>query len=132
MQETLCVLLMAATTMAVQSSNPSGWVGVWQGELDGIPSIVLTLASDDGSLQGTLVLNGINSNGGTPHIAVHETHTLLHPQLTEESLSFAIKGFRGTATTRNFTVERTSGASAKIHCLNCGPDAPIVEITKQD
>ena len=133
MQQTLCAFLIAATTMAVQSSTPSNWVGVWQGELEGLPSIILTLATDDGSLQATLVLNGINGEGGTPHIAVRETHVLLHPKLSGMTLSFEVKGHRGgSSTTMDFTVEQTSSRSATIHCLNCGEDAPAVEITKAD
>jgi hypothetical protein len=118
MQETLCALLVAATTVAIQSSSPSDWIGVWQGELDGQPSIVLTLAMDEGTLQGTLVLNGINNNGGSPHIAVHEAHVLLHPSLHGSSLSFAVKRQRGSGTTMDFSAKQTSNHSAKIHCLN--------------
>lgn len=132
MQETLCAFLIATTTIAIQSSTPSNWTGVWQGELDGLPSVVLTLATDSGQLQGTLVLNGINNNSGSSHISVREAHVLLHPALNGNSLSFAVKRQRGAGTTMEFTVEQTSGNSAKIHCLNCGDDAPIVEITKQD
>lgn len=132
MQETLCALLIAITTLATQSSNPSDWIGVWQAELDGQPSAILTLAADDGVLQGTLVLNGIRRDGATPHIAVSETHALLHPALNGTRLSFAVSGVRGSSTTMNFTVELTSREHAKLHCLNCGDDAPTVEITKQD
>jgi hypothetical protein len=121
MQQTVCAFLIAATTMAVQSSNLSNWVGVWQGELEGLPSIILTLATDDGSLQGTLVLNGINGEGGAPHIAARETHVLLHPKLSGMTLSFEVKGLRGgSSTTLDFTVEQTSSRTATIHCLNCG------------
>ena len=133
MHDTLCALFMSTALLAAtQSSSPSDWVGVWQGELDGQTSTVLTLASDDGSLRGTLVLNGISRDDGTPHIAVRETHWLLHPTLNGKTLSFAVKGIRGSDTTMNFTVEQTSGSKAQIHCLNCGEDAPVVEITKQD
>lgn len=125
MHQTLCALLISATLpTSTQSSNPSDWVGVWQGELDGQPSIVLTLATDDGTLQGTLVLNGISRDGGSPHIAVRETHVLLHPALTGMTLSFDVKRLRGSAATMNFTVKRTSRQTARIHCLNCGDDAP--------
>ena len=132
MQETLCALLIAATTIATQSSSPSDWVGVWQAELDGQPSTILTLAADNETLQGTLVLNGISRDGGTPHIAVRETHALLHPALTGTRLSFAVKGVRGSSTTMNFTVELIAHEHATLHCLNCGDDAPTVEMTKQD
>ena len=132
MQHTLCALLMAATTMTLQSSGPSEWVGVWQGELDGLPSVVLTLATDNGKLEGTLVLNGINSSDGTPRIAVHEAHVILHPALNGSSLSFAVKRQRGSGSTMEFTAEQNSGNSAKLRCLNCGEDSPVVEITRQD
>jgi hypothetical protein len=132
MQGTLCALLIAATTLAAHSTSPSDWAGVWQGELDGQPSVVLALAQDNGALEGTLVLNGINDNGGQPHIAVHEAHVLMHPTLSGNSLSFAVKGLRGSSTTMNFTLEQTSGTDAKMHCLTCGEDAPVVQLAKQD
>lgn len=132
MHETLCAFLIAATTISIQSSTRSDWVGVWEAELDGQPSTILTLAADDGTLQGTLVLNGISRDGGVPHVAVRETHFLLHPALTGTTLSFQVKRFRGSATTMNFSVEKTSNRAAKIQCVNCGVNAPAVEITKQD
>jgi len=132
MQQTLCALLIAVTNMATQTSSPSNWVGVWQGELDGIPSVVLTLGEDGGTLQGTIVLNGINHDGGTPHIAVREAHVLLLPSVRGTTLSFEVKRVQGSSAKMDFTVEQTSNASANLHCLNCGNDAPIVEMTKQD
>jgi hypothetical protein len=131
MHETLCALLMTAA-LAAQSSNPSDWIGVWQGELDGQPSVILTLAADGGSIAGTLVLNGISRDDGTPHIALREAHVLLHPAISGTTLSFEVRGIRGSGKMMSFTVEETSSERAKFHCLNCGNDAPVVEITKQD
>lgn len=124
--------LTGTAIVYAQTTTPSSWVGVWQGELDGQPSAILTLADDDGSLQGTIVLNGISREGGTAHIAVHEVHALLHLNADGKTLSFELKQVRHSGTTLDFTVEKTSGTSAKIHCLNCGDDAPTVEITKLD
>ncbi|HEY2470225.1 MAG TPA: hypothetical protein VGI45_20675 [Terracidiphilus sp.] len=126
----ICLYGQASTADTQSSQVAAKFVGVWQGELAGLPSVILTLAKDDGTLQGTLVLNGINRDGGTPHIAVHETHVLLHPNLSGMTLSFTVKGVRPSRTTMDFTVEQTSDTSAKLHCLNCGDDAPTVEITK--
>ena len=120
------------TTVLAQAATASPWVGVWQGQLDGLPSVILTLATDDGTLEGTLVLNGISREGGTPHVAVREVHVVLHPSVSGMTLSFDVKGLRRSLTTMNFTVEQTAADSAKIHCLNCGDDAPTVEITKLD
>ena len=133
MQETLCAFLVMTTCLsAIQTSGPLDWIGVWQAELDGQPSLVLTLAADDGTLQGTLVLNGISRDGGAPHIAVREVHVLLHPKVSGTTISFEVKQVRGSEKTMDFTVQQTSIGTARIHCLNCGDDAPVVEITKQD
>jgi len=133
MQETLCAFLVMTTCLsAIQTSGPLDWIGVWQAELDGQPSLVLTLAADDGTLQGTLVLNGISRDGGAPHIAVREVHVLLQPRVSGTTISFEVKQVRGSEKTMDFTVQQTSIGTARIHCLNCGDDAPVVEITKQD
>jgi hypothetical protein len=133
MHETLCALLIStACVAAVQSSASADWIGVWQGELDGQPSVILTLAADGGMLEGTLVLNGISRDGGAPRVAVREAHVLLHPQVNGTTLSFEVKHLRGSATSADFTVEMSSSGNAKIHCLNCGDNAPVIEIAKQD
>src|SRR5690242_893399 len=84
-------LIIAGLPATAQDSVDAGWIGVWQGELDGLPSAILTLAKDDGKLDGTLVLNGISRSGGTPHIAVREAHVLMHPKLNGNTLSFDLK-----------------------------------------
>jgi hypothetical protein len=124
--------LSNTATVNAQSTAPSSWTGVWQGELGGLPSTILTLAADDGRLQGTLVLNGISGEGGTLHIAVHEVHALLNLRADGKTLAFQLKQVRRSNTTLDFTVEQTSSSQANIHCLNCGNDAPTVEIIKQD
>jgi hypothetical protein len=125
----VCVFFGMVYAAGAQTSNGSAWVGVWQAELDGQPSAILTLADDTGTLEGTLVLNGISRANGTPHIAVYETHVLVYPKLNGSTLSFSVKGRRGPM---DFSVEQMSGITAKMHCLNCGSDAPVVEMKKQN
>ena len=90
MQETLCALLIAATALAHQSSSTSDWIGVWQGELDGQPSVTLTLAEDTGMLEGTLVLNIISRDNGQPQIIAREPHVLMRPHVDCVKLSFEV------------------------------------------
>ena len=133
MHDTLCALFVSTALLAAtQSSGPSDWVGVWQGELDGQPSVTLTLAQDNGTLDGTLVLNIIARDADQPRIVAHEPHTLMQPRVAGVTLSFQLKRIDGSSDPMRFHVEMTSHESAKIHCLNCGGDAPTVEITKQD
>ena len=68
----VCVGTIMLCCAAAQSNSDAGWVGVWQGELDGQPSVILTLAEDTGTLEGTLVLNIITREGGQPHIVARQ------------------------------------------------------------
>ena len=113
---------MIALCCAAAQKPDAGWVGVWQGELDGQPSAVLTLAEDNGPLEGTLVLNGISRDGAEPHIAVRETHVLMHPQMDGRTLSFQLKRKNGSIPLMNFTVVLSPEGKATLHCLNCGSD----------
>ena len=132
MHDTLCALFMSTALLAAtQSNNPSDWVGVWEGELDGQPSVTLTLAQDNGALEGTLVLNIIARDGGQARIVAHEPHTLMEPHVEGLTLSFQLRRIDETSGPMRFHVQMTSREKATIHCLNCG-DAPVVEISKQD
>ena len=128
----LCIWFTSTTMALAQAAAPSFWVGVWQGELNGLPSVVLTLAQDSGMLEGTLVLNIISRDGGAPHIIAHEAHVLLRTRAQGNSLTFQVKRMDRSAMPMEFTVEQTAPESAKIHCLNCEGDAPTVEITRMD
>ena len=128
----VCVGMIVLFCAATQSNVGPGWVGVWHAELDGQPSAVLTLAQDNGDLEGTLVLNGISRDGGPPHIAVREAHVLMHPRLEGRTLSFQLKRKVASSPLMNFTVDLSAQGNARLHCLNCGEDAPVVEMTKED
>ena len=121
-----------ASSGQAHDQDPSNFVGVWQGQLDGQPSAILTLAEDTGALEGTLVLNGISREGGQPHIAVREAHVLMRTHVDGNTLSFQVKGIRGSNDLMNFTVTVSDSRSATIHCSNCGSDAPAVALTKED
>src|SRR2546430_2677939 len=73
----------------VAQSPKSSPLGVWQGTLDGLPGVTLTLANDSGEIGGTVVFNAIN--GDSHKILFVEPHTLLHPKLEGDTLTFQIK-----------------------------------------
>jgi hypothetical protein len=117
--------------LAAESNGPAQWTGVWQGELDGQPSVTLTLANDTGQLGGTLVLNIIEKeDGGAARIKAREPHVLVHPQLDGNTLSFGVRKIDGSSDLLNFTVELTPEGKARIHCINCGADAPVVDMSR--
>ena len=128
----VCVGMMMLCRAAAQPNSDAGWVGVWQGELDGQPSVILTLAEDTGTLEGTLVLNIVTRDGGQPHIVARQPHVVVRPRIDGNRLSFQLKRLKASSPMMDFTVTLTTDRSARIHCLNCGDDAPVVEMTKQD
>jgi hypothetical protein len=128
----VCVGMIMLCCAAAQSNSDAGWVGVWQGELDGQPSVILTLAEDTGTLEGTLVLNIIKREGEQPHIVAHEPHVVVRPRIDGNRLSFQLKRLDASSPMMTFTVTLTAERSAMIHCLNCGDDAPVVEMSKED
>ena len=126
----LFFLITTGFVAIAQGSPGASWVGVWQAELDGQPSAILTLANDSGTLEGTLVLNGISRGGGEPHVAVREAHVLMRPRVDGHKLSFNLKRLRNSEELMSFTVDFVDSESATLHCSNCGSDAPVVQLTK--
>jgi hypothetical protein len=121
-----CALLLGTPTLHAQSDHAqsSKPLGIWRAALDGVPSAILTLADDSGEIGGTLVLNGLKDRT----IAFTEVHTLVYPKLEGHTLTFQVR--RPDAAMMTFNVAFTSATEAKLHCLNCGPDAPVAELTK--
>jgi hypothetical protein len=129
-------ILISVCSLSAQSAGPATrpawWAGVWQGELDGQPSVTLTLANDTGQLGGTLVLNIIERGDGGARINAREPHVLVSPHLDGNTLSFAVRKIGGSSTLLNFTVALTPEGKARIHCTNCGADAPVVDMSRID
>jgi hypothetical protein len=120
--------LLACAATAETPVNAQ-WDGVWQGQLDGQPSVTLTLAEDTGELGGTLVLNRVEREQGQPaYVAATEPHVLVHPRLDGNLLSFGVRKPNGDLMT--FKVVLTPEGKARIHCTTCGADAPQVDMTK--
>jgi hypothetical protein len=107
------------------------WIGVWQGQLDGQPGVILTLADDGGELAGTIVLNGVSREGGSPHVVVSEPHVLVHPHLDADTFSFQLIRTRDSREL-HMTVTLASDEKALLHCADCGPDIPVIELVKAE
>lgn len=70
-------------------------------------------------------------NGDSHKILFIEPHTLLHPKLEGDTLSFQIK-FGGDRTgLARVTVLFSPDNKAQLRCLDCGPDSPTSELTRQ-
>ena len=132
MRQSVLVFLGAAMAVAsvaaARTTRNAEWLGVWQGELDGQPSVVLTPADDTGELGGTVVLNIIQNENGQARIVALEPHVLMSPHVEGEALAFQFRKPDGNLL--DFTTKLTAAGKAKIHCSNCGEDAPIVDLVR--
>lgn len=128
---TLAAIAACAQAPAQLAVNQN-WVGIWRAQVDGQPTDTLTLAMDTGALGGTIVLDMVSQEGGMPHVIASEAHVLLNPHLAGNTLSFQVRMAKpgGTAVLRRFTVTRTTPGKLQIHCADCGPGAPRVELTR--
>src|SRR5215469_4676006 len=121
---TACLSTILISGLIAQSANNAAWTGVWQGDLDGQPGVILTLAADTGEIGGTVVLNMVSNKGGVAHVIGSDTHVLMNPHLQGNVLTFEIKR-KNDEHEMQFSVAMTAAEKAKIHCLNCGADSPI-------
>ncbi|KAA6464628.1 hypothetical protein DYQ86_01285 [Acidobacteria bacterium AB60] len=106
-------------------SNP--WVGLWQ---DQQPGVLLTLGDDNGQLAGGIVFNIVAHNGGQTYLAGRDAHAILTPRVDGDTLSFQVIR-RPDSRKLDITVRMTADGKATLHCRNCGPDAPTVEIIRE-
>lgn len=128
----LAALVLPVCAAAQQSTN-ADWVGVWHASIDGLSTDTLTLAADTGQLGGTIVLDMVSREDGTPHVIASEPHVLLNPQVKDGALTFYVKNKRpsGASFVATFTVTLQPHGKANVHCTNCGPNAPTVELVRE-
>ena len=129
----LTLMTVSACSMArAQTASNVDWTGIWHAEVDGQPTDTLTLATDTGALGGTVVLDMVSLEGGTPHVIESEPHVLMNLKADGSTLNFQVKMKRpsGTNVVASFTVTSTSVDKANIHCTSCGPEALVVELVR--
>jgi hypothetical protein len=128
---TLACAAPAVSSQSAGKANAAQWVGVWQSRFAGQPGAILTLAQDTGALNGTLVLDIVEStSGGQAYVAASEPHTLVNPQLDGNTLTFSVRQLRKSDSLLNFTALFTPQGKLRIHCTNCG-NAPVVDLTPE-
>jgi len=129
----LASLAIAATLMSTANGQTAAqsidkpfihpaWTGVWQGTLDGIPAVTLTLADDAGEANGTIVFHAIKKDNGHAYSFSTEPHTLIHPQIEGNTLSFRVKRGNGSEEILQMSVELEKDGNIRFNCSNCGSE----------
>ena len=113
-----CALMALACVTQAATDDHDHWVGVWQAKPENLPGLTLTLADDTGDLGGTVVFDIFNHHEN--RLIAHEPHTLMHPHLEGNILSFQVKRCCGTSEPLNMTLELTKDGKAQLRCSDCG------------
>lgn len=106
------------------------WTGVWQGTLDGVPAVTLTLADDAGEANGTIVFHAIKNENGHAYSFSTEPHTLIHPRVDGNTISFQVKRGNGSAEILNMAVELGKDGNVAFSCSNCGPEGTKADLQR--
>jgi hypothetical protein len=106
------------------------WTGVWQGTLDGVPAVTLTLANDAGEANGTIVFHAIKNENGHAYSFSTEPHTLIHPRVEGNTLSFQVIRGNGSAEVLNMAVELNKDGNVQFNCPNCGAEGTKADLER--
>ncbi len=126
------VCLSLAITLPARAGKPvpdSPWVGIWEAQLEGQPSVVLTLGDDTGQLGGGIVFNVIARDGGQAHIIGRDAHVLINPRVEGDTLRFQVIRLSDKRQL-DMSMQMTADGTARFHCANCG-DSPVVDIVRE-
>ena len=133
---TIAAMLIAtanAQTAAQSIDKPfihPKWTGVWQGTLDGVPAVTLTLADDAGEANGTIVFHAIKNENGHAYSFSTEPHTLIHPRVEGNTLSFQVIRGNGSAEVLNMSADLSRDGNIQFTCSNCGPEGTKAELDR--
>lgn len=123
-----CAVFVVGVSFQGQSSKAAP-AGVWRGFANGLPTVTLTLADDAGEIGGTVVFYAIDRE--SRRVLSVEPHTLLHAKVEGRTLTFQMKLGGDRTGLARVSVAFGADDKAMIHCLDCGPDSPTVEIIRQ-
>jgi D-alanyl-D-alanine carboxypeptidase len=94
------------------ATDQSPVTGTWEGKMDGLPVLSITVKDEGGALSGTVTFYRIRDEGAGPKVDGKETTPLVGPKLDGKVLSFQAKGRSGEMV--GFKMELTVKNEARI------------------
>jgi D-alanyl-D-alanine carboxypeptidase len=102
----------STTDSAAQQNVDSPIAGTWEGKMDGLPVLTITVNDEGGALSGAVTFYRIRDEGAGPKVEGKETTPLVSPKLDGKVLSFQVKGRSGDPV--SFKMELTGNNEAKV------------------
>jgi hypothetical protein len=101
---------IAAAGLTAAAESPVA--GTWQGKMEEVPAVVLTVKDDQGKLSGSITFYKIVDDGSGPRAEGKNTAALIHPVLDGKTLSFQVKNPQDEVT--KFKMELTAENEANL------------------
>ena len=125
-------LILIAALASGPAAAESPIAGTWQGKLDGVPAVTLTVKEEARGWSGTIVFYKILDDGSGPRVAGKDTSVLVSPKLDGKVLSFQVKGQNDTLV--GFRMELTGNGEGELKGKTTqtgGGGPPSVKMTKE-
>ncbi len=112
---------ISAPAQSTPATTPSTerWVGVWQGQLEGVPGVTLTLGNDLGEVAGTIVFTVLRDG----RVAGHQVRLILHPRVEGSVLSFQVMRLGADGEILDMSLALAGDNKGQLHCAKCGAAA---------
>ncbi len=124
----MLLLVWCTPALQAQMTDPSSWIGVWNGTLEGQPGVTLTLADDHGQLGGTVVFNFIVGPPPSTRIGGSDTLLVTHPRLEGNTFSFQVNRTSDKKLLQ-FALRSIDNDRLEMRCVNCG-DGPTTTLVR--
>jgi len=96
MRKVIQIFLVVALIAGVAgAADESPIAGTWQGKMEDVPVVTLTVKDDHGKLSGTVISYKIISNGNGPQVAGKSSTDMIDPRLDGKIFSYQIKASNG-------------------------------------
>jgi len=130
MKSRALTLIAGLATGSAAAESPI--VGTWQGKVDGVPAVTLTVKEDGAAWSGTVVFYKILDDGSGPRVTGKDTSVLVNPKLEGKVLSFQVKGQNDTLI--GFQMELTGSGEGELKgkaTQTGGGAPPPVKMTRE-
>ena len=111
----ILVIVGQVAGVAVPAGSPID--GTWQGKMNNLPVVTLSVKDDGGKLSGTITFYKVIDDGSGPTVAGKDTLDLVNPKLEGKTFTFEVKTPSGEMRKMVFQITGENEGSLKVHAV---------------
>ena len=109
------VIVGLVAGVAAAAGSPIG--GTWQGKMNNLPAVTLSVKDEGDKLSGTITFYRVMDDGSGPAVAGKDTLDLVNPKLEGKTFSFEVKTPNGEMRKMVFQITGENEGSLKVHAI---------------